>query len=174
MQVETIESKPVYAGKIFNVRQDLVLLPGGKFAELDILEHHGAVVIIPLDVKGLLWFIRQYRHAAGEVLLELPAGTLETDETAEACAHREIREEIGMAAGNLIKIGEFFIAPGYSTEYLSIFLAKDLKYDPLPGDADELITVEKVSIVEAYRMVERGLIRDAKTLAALLLLKNHL
>jgi ADP-ribose pyrophosphatase len=174
MDIKTIESRYIYTGKVFKLRQDQVRLPEGQIAELDIIEHHGAVVIVPVDEVGQIWFIRQYRHPTGGVLLEMPAGTLEPQEDIEACALREVREEIGMSAGSLRKIGEFFIAPGYSTEYLHIFLAKDLKPDPLPGDVDELITVEKIPSDRAYQMAARGEILDAKTLAALLLLKNYL
>jgi ADP-ribose pyrophosphatase len=77
--------------------------------------------MVPVDAQGNLWFVRQYRHAAGKWLLELPAGTLEDGEDIESCAHRELREEIGMAAGKVQKIGEFYIAPGYSTEFLHIY-----------------------------------------------------
>jgi ADP-ribose pyrophosphatase len=174
MDIKTIESRYIYTGKVFKLRQDQVRLPEGQIAELDIIEHHGAVVIVPVDEVGQIWFIRQYRHPTGGVLLEMPAGTLEPQEDIEACALREVREEIGMSAGSLRKIGEFFIAPGYSTEYLHIFLAKDLKPDPLPGDVDELITVEKIPSDRAYQMAARGDTLDAKTLAALLLLKNYL
>jgi ADP-ribose pyrophosphatase len=174
MDIKTIQSRHVYSGKVFNVRQDQVRLPGGQIAELDVLEHHGAVVIVPVDETGQIWFIQQYRHPTGGILMELPAGTLEPEEAAEVCALREVREEIGMSAGNLRKIGEFYIAPGYSTEYLHIFLAKDLKPDPLPADADELITVEKIPAERAYQLAAQGEIHDAKTLAALLLLKNYL
>jgi ADP-ribose pyrophosphatase len=174
MEVEKIGSKKIYSGKVFSVRQDRVRLPAGQIIELDIIEHNGAVVIMPVDEDGMVWFIRQYRHAAGEVLLELPAGTLEKDELAEASAAREVREETGMAAGNLVKIGEFYIAPGYSTEYLYIYLAKNLTPDPLPADIDEFISVERISIQEAYQLAEKGKIRDAKTLAALLLARKYL
>lgn len=168
MNMKTLQSSPIYKGKVFTVRQDQVQLPSGKIARLDIVQHHGAVVILPFE-DNLIWFVRQYRHAAGEVLLELPAGTLEPSEDGETCAYREIREEIGMAAGQLKRIGEFFLAPGYSTEYLQIFIARDLTPAPLPQDEDEQITVEKIPVEEAYQMAFRGELRDAKTLAALLL-----
>jgi ADP-ribose pyrophosphatase len=174
MDIKTIESRRIYTGKVFKLRQDQVRMPEGQIAELDIIEHHGAVVIVPVDEEGQIWFIRQYRHPTGGVLLEMPAGTLEPDEDIETCALREVREEIGMSAGSLRKIGEFYIAPGYSTEYIHIFLAKDLKPDPLPGDVDELITVQKIPSQQAYQMAARGEIHDAKTLAALLLLKEYL
>ena len=137
MRYETVHSEKKYAGKAFDVRRDEILLPDGQVAQLDIVEHVGAVTLIPLDETGAIWFVRQYRHATGKDLLELPAGTIEPGEPAEQCARREIREEIGMAARELKKVGEFFLAPGYSTEYMHVFLATGLYPDPLPGDPDE-------------------------------------
>lgn len=173
MIFETLQSKTIYQGRIFNLRQDQVRLPDGKTTQLDIIDHPGAVVIIPVDASQI-WFIRQYRHAAGEIILEIPAGLLEDTESPENCARREIREEIGMSASRIQKLGEFFLAPGYSSEYIYVYLASDLHPDPLPGDEDEFIRVEKIGIEQAIAMAEGGDIRDAKTLAAILLARPHL
>jgi ADP-ribose pyrophosphatase len=169
MSIEVIERKIIYHGRAFNVRRDEVSLQNQNIAYLDIIEHVGAVTILPLDTDGRIIFIRQYRHAAGEELLELPAGTLDPVELPENCALREIREETGFAAGKLIKIGEFFLAPGYSTEYMHVYLATELHPDPLPGDEDEFITLEPIPIVQAYDMALSGGLKDGKSLAALLL-----
>ncbi len=174
MQFDTIQSQTIYQGRAFDVRVDRVRLPNGGVTQLEIVEHPGAVVLVPLDKEGNLWFVRQYRHAARTSLLELPAGTMESEEDAETSAQREIREEIGVSAGNLKKIGEFYIAPGYSTEILYIYLATDLRPDPLPGDEDEYLSVEKFPIGQVFAMVEQGQIHDAKTLAALLLARPYL
>ena len=133
MSFERVDSEMGYQGRAFNVRRDTVRLPDGQLARLDIVEHVGAVTILPLDETGRIWFVRQYRHAAGKVLLELPAGTLEAGEAPEACAAREVREEIGQAAGELQKLGEFFLAPGYSTEYMHVYLATGLHSRPAAG-----------------------------------------
>ena len=169
MKYQTLLSETAYQGKAFKVRRDQVSLPDGHIARLDIVEHVGAVTILPLDDKERIWFVRQYRHPAGQELLELPAGTLEPGEPPEACARREIREEVGQAAGKLRKLGEFFLAPGYSTETMHVFLATELHPDPLPGDHDEFINVEVYPRAEVFQMVLRGEIQDAKTLATLLL-----
>lgn len=169
MRFETIDSKEHYQGKAFTVRQDEVRLPNGKTTHLDIVEHSGAVTILPVDGKGNIWFVRQYRHAAGFEILELPAGTLEKGEAPFDCAHREIQEEIGMKAGNIEKIGEFYLAPGYSTEFMHVYLATDLSPSSLPGDDDEFLEVEKYSIPQVFEMAQSGEIKDAKTLAILLL-----
>lgn len=171
---ETIRSETVYRGKVFDVRRDAVRLPDGKQTNLDIVEHNSSVTLLPVDEQGRVWFVRQYRHPALAHLLELPAGVMHDDETAEACAEREVREEIGMAAGRLQKVGEFFLAPGYSTEYMYVFLATDLRPDPLPGDEDEFISIEKISLDQVVSMAEKGEFRDSKTLAALFLARPYL
>ncbi len=169
MKFETLQRETVYQGKAFKVHCDKVRLPDGQTARIDVVEHVGAVTILPLDDQGRIWFVRQYRHPAAQQLLELPAGTLEPGEPPEACALREIREETGQAAGDMRKLGEFFLAPGYSTEYMHVFLATELRPDPLPGDSDEFLSVETRSIAEVLQMIDRGEIQDGKTLAALML-----
>lgn len=169
MSYEPIHSKTIYQGRIFDVRQEQVRMPSGRVATLDIVDHPGAVVLVPYDHQGNILFIRQYRYATRSKLLEVPAGTLEPDEEPESCAHRELREETGMAADTIQKIGEFYTVPGYSTEYLYIYLATGLKSAPLPGDEDEDITLERIPAREAYALAESGQIHDSKTLAALLL-----
>ena len=165
MKFKTIHSQPIYQGRVFSIRKDQVKLPDGAETVLDIVEHRGAVSILPIDEHGNVWFVRQYRHAAGLEMLELPAGGLEPGEAPEICAQREIREEIGMAAGHLQKIGAFYLAPGYSTELLHIFLATDLTPAPLPGDVDEFLQVEQIQLEQISSLVQAGKIVDAKTLA---------
>ena len=174
MSLKTIRSETIFRGKVFDLRQDEIRTPDGRTLALDIIDHGGAVTMLPVDDQGQIWFIRQYRHAAGKVLLELPAGSMETGEEPKASAHREIREEIGMGAKELKELGGFYLAPGYSTEFLHIYLARGLYIAPLEQDEDEMIEIEKVSIAEAYELAERGQIQDAKTLAALLLAKPYL
>ena len=123
MEYKVRESRRVFDGKAFNVRIDLLYGPTGATSRVDIVEHPGAIALIPIDEQERVWLVRQYRHPAGEELLELPAGTLDPQETPAACASRECREEIGMAPGELIHLGGTFIAPGYSSEYLHFFLA---------------------------------------------------
>ena len=174
MPFETLTSQTIYHGHAFNVRRDEVRFPNQHSMHLDIIEHVGAVTILPMDENGCILFVRQYRHAARKVLLELPAGTLEPGEPPEDCAHREVREETGMAAGKLIKIGEFFLAPGYSTEYMHVFLATELHPDPLPTDQDEFLTLEPIPLTQAYSMALNGELQDGKSLAALLLARPQL
>jgi ADP-ribose pyrophosphatase len=174
MPFELLKSEPLLQGRTFKIRRDYLKTPDGKETKLEIVEHGGSVVVIPVDEQGNMWFVRQYRHAAGMNLLELPAGTRDGDEPYEECAAREIREETGMGADTLIKVGEFYLAPGYSTEFMGVFLATELKPDPLKADDDEFLSVEKMSVKEAFEMAGRGEMPDAKSLAALLLAKPHL
>ena len=174
MPFELIKSEPLFQGRAFKIRRDYLKTPDGRETKFDIVEHGGSVIIIPMDNEGNLLFVRQYRHAAGMDLLELPAGTRDGDEPFEECAAREIREETGMEAGTLKKVGEFFLAPGYSTEFMGVFLATDLTHNPLEADDDEFLSVEKIPVKEAIAMAERGEMPDAKTLAALLLARPYL
>jgi ADP-ribose pyrophosphatase len=174
MAAQVLERETVYSGRAFSVRRDRVLLANGRETRYDVVVHTGAVTLVPVDDQGRLWFVRQYRHSAGVELLEFPAGTLEEGEAPEACAQRECREEIGMAASRLEHIGECFLAPGYSTEYMHFYLATGLTPSPLAADIDEELTVERIPLREVPGRIAAGELRDAKTLAALLLARTRL
>jgi ADP-ribose pyrophosphatase len=174
MSFELLHSEILLKGRAFAIRRDHLKTPNGGETKFDIIEHGGSVVILPIDSEGNLLFVSQYRHAAGMDLLELPAGTLEKDEDPAVCAAREIREETGFAADNIQKIGAFYLAPGYSTEFMHVYLARDLRHDPLEADADEFLSLKKIPLGEAIQMAEQGKIPDAKTLAALLMARPYL
>jgi len=174
MIAETLKQETVYRGRAFNVRRDELRFQDLPSFHLDIIEHPGAVTILPIDADGRILFVRQYRHASGKELLELPAGTLDENEQPEACALREIREETGFATENLVKLGEFWLAPGYSTEYMYVYLATDLHHSPLPGDVDEFITLVPIPVDQAYEVALNGELLDGKSLAALLLAKPYI
>ncbi len=174
MIFETLSQESIYQGHAFNVRRDKVRLPNQRTMHVDVIEHVGAVTILPVDGEGRILFVRQYRHAVGRELLELPAGTLDPGELPETCALREIREETGYATENMVQLGEFFLAPGYSTEYMVVYLARGLKPDPLPKDKDEFITLEAIPVDQAYSMAFSGALMDGKSLAALLLARPYL
>jgi ADP-ribose pyrophosphatase len=167
MKFKVIESEHLFKGRVFDLYREKVEFPDGRIGGIEFIKHGGAVTILPIDAQGRIWFVRQYRHPIGEKLLELPAGTLESGEEPAECAARELREEIGMAAGELTKLGEFYLAPGYSNEFMYVFLGRDLRVDPLEQDTGELIWVEKYLIEEVWKMVGIGEIKDAKTLAIL-------
>jgi ADP-ribose pyrophosphatase len=169
-----LTSSLVYTGRVFRVRSDRIRFSEGGVSTLDIVDHGGAVVIIPRLDEDRLVMIRQYRYAVGTDLLEFPAGTLEPGEDPLDCAQRELREETGYAAGRLEKLGGFYLAPGYSTEYLHIYLAVDLVASPLPQDEDERLDVEVRTMAEIRDAARSGALEDAKTLAALYLAKDGL
>jgi ADP-ribose pyrophosphatase len=174
MPFELIKSETLLQGRAFKIRRDYLKTPNGGETRLEIIEHGGSVVLIPIDDDGNLLFVRQYRHAVGKDLLELPAGTRDGDEPFEECAAREIREETGMEAGILQKMGEFYLAPGYSSEFMVVYLATGLKGNPLDADDDEFLEVEKIPLERAIQMAESGDVPDAKSLAALLLAAPYL
>ncbi|MCZ2128502.1 MAG: NUDIX hydrolase [Anaerolineales bacterium] len=171
---ELLRSEPLMQGRAFKIRRDTLKTPDGRETKYEIVEHGGSVVILPIDAEGNLLFVRQYRHATGMDMLELPAGTRDGDEPFEECAAREIREETGMQADELIRVGSFYLAPGYSTEYMGVFVARKLSHNPLQADDDEFLAVEKIPVKEALQMAERGEMPDAKTLAALFMARNYL
>jgi len=174
MPFELLKSEVLMKGRAISIRRDTLKTPDGRETKFEIIEHSGSVVIIPVDENGNLLLVRQYRHATSGELLELPAGTLDDEEDPEVCAAREIREETGMAAGKLVRLGDFYLAPGYSTEFMVVYLATDLSFSPLEADADEFLSVKKIPVAEAIQMAERGEIPDAKSLAALFLAKSSL
>ena len=174
MSFELKKSETLLQGRVFKIRRDTLETPDGRETKLEIVEHSGSVVLVPLDSEGNLLFVRQYRHAAGKDLLELPAGTRDGEEPFEECAARELREETGLEAGSLQKVGEFYLVPGYSTEFMAVFLATDLKENPLQADEDEFLQVEKIPLKQAVEMAEQGRVQDAKSLASLFLARSYL
>lgn len=159
----------IYHGRVFDLVRATFRLPNDKEHTYDLVKHHGAVTIVPLDDEGNIWFVRQFRIGPGETLLELPAGLLEEDEAPEASAAREVQEEIGMAARTIEALGSFYMVPGYSTEKLTAFLATGLYESVLPGDEDEFLEREAIPAAKVFGMIRAGQIEDGKTLAALLL-----
>ncbi|NWJ94426.1 MAG: NUDIX hydrolase [Chloroflexi bacterium] len=160
-------SKQIYQGRAISIRVDTITTPDGLTYQREIVEHPGAVVMIPVDQAGRILLVRQWRRAAQQILLELPAGTLERGEEPIACAQRELQEEIGYAADKITPLGGFFSAPGFCNEYLHLFLAEELQEKPLAADEDEHIEVVSKTMAEALAMIEQGLICDAKTIAGI-------
>ena len=173
MKYSVVNSEKVFEGKVFAVRIDEVEKETGERMRIDVVEHGGAVVLIPMDENGDLLLVRQYRHPTGTYILELPAGTLDEGESPEECAIRECREEVGMAPGTIQHLGGFFLAPGYSTEYLQIYLATDLSTAPLPQDLDEDLAVERLSTEEILNKIKTGEVQDGKTIAGMMLFNLH-
>src|SRR4029079_8329816 len=169
MLPKVIKSETYYQGRAFSVRVDEVELRPGHVASLDVIEHSGAITLLPLDEANNIWFVRQYRHPARQMLLELPAGTLNPGEQPDLAANRELQEEIGMRAGRLEELASFYLAPGYSSELMHVFLAQELTASVLAPDEDEYLTIEKVPAAEVMGLIQSGKLQDAKSLATLLL-----
>jgi ADP-ribose pyrophosphatase len=174
MTYRVVDSQFEFEGNLLRIRTDRVELQGGNIKQVEIVVHHGAVAIVPIDAEGNIWFVEQYRHPAEEILLEIPAGTLNPGEDPADCALRESREEIGMAPGELITLGAGYMAPGYSTEYLHFFLARDLSPSALDPDEDEELAIQKIHMQQAWRDAIEGKIRDVKTIAGLALARDFL
>jgi ADP-ribose pyrophosphatase len=169
MSWQPVESRVIYRSSLLELRSERVRMPDGKVVQREVVDHPGAVVVLAVTDDGRIPFVRQYRHAAGEYLLELVAGTLEPGEDPAATAQRELQEEAGYAAGRLTKLGEYYSAPGFCTELLHLYLAEQLVPARLPGDEDEAITVELLYPADALALAAGGKLRDAKTLAGLLI-----
>lgn len=150
------------------MRIDTVRLPHGGVSEREIVEHGEAVVLVPVDDQGRVLLVRQYRKAIERLLLELPAGGVDPGETPEQAALREMQEETGFLPGKLEALGGFYIAPGYSQEYLHLFLATNLSPSSLDADDDEDIEVVPTTWEEIPGLLESGAICDAKSVAGLL------
>lgn len=162
-------SETVFQGRVFDVRVDQLISDAGQRSRVDLVVHPGSVTILPVSEQGRLFFVRQYRHPAGSILLELPAGTLEQGEEALACARRETEEEIGLSPSQIEYLGSCFLAPGYTTEETHIYLASGLQPVDAQGDPDEEIEVASYDLPAVQHLASSGQIRDAKSLAAIYL-----
>lgn len=162
-----ISSSRPFTGQKISLRVDLAKYSDGSSRNIEIVEHPGAVLIIPVTSAGNLIFIKQYRTAIDKILIELPAGTLEKAEDPIACAHRELEEETGFKSKKIISLSGFYPAPGFCTEYIHIFVAKELTPGKLNLDEDEGIDPVELSLDEACDMINKNLIVDAKTIVSI-------
>jgi ADP-ribose pyrophosphatase len=164
-----LSKETVYDGKLFKVVREKVRLANGNERPREIVVHPGAVALVAVDGDGRILMVRQYRRAADRVLLEIPAGTREPNEDAEACALRELQEETGYKAGNIERLAGFYSAPGFCTEWLECFLLTDLSESPGQADDDENIELERLTAGEAVAAIQRGDVCDAKSICGILL-----
>ncbi len=174
MTEEILHSNYLYRGNILKLRLDEVRLQNKHIVAREIVEHHGAVAIVPLDAQDRVVMVRQYRPAAARELLEIPAGTLEEGEDPALCATRELKEETGYRAALWQALGYFYSSPGFSTEKMYLYLARQLTLTEASPEEDEELTVETVPFAEAIDRIERGVIVDAKTIIGLLRVKEWL
>ena len=161
--------RDIHRGRVVHLTIEDVTLPNGHVMPLEIVRHPGAAAIVPLDEHGNVTLIRQYRHAIGGYLWEVPAGKLDPGESPATCAARELAEEIGLEASTLESIGSVVTCPGFCDEVIHLFLATHLRKVPMRREVDEVIeSVSAVPLRTAIEMIRSGEIRDSKTIAALL------
>lgn len=164
-----LSSQCLFQGKIMKVRVDQVLLPNGKTAGREVCEHVGGVGILPLDDSGNAYLVRQYRYPYGKILLEIPAGKMETNECDPlACGIRELQEETGFTAEHMIDLGQIYPSPGFLTEVLHLYVAKGLHLGEKKPDEDEFVETVKMPMEEVCAKIASGEIQDGKTIAAVL------
>jgi ADP-ribose pyrophosphatase len=157
----------IFRGRIITLRQDEATLPGGRRVTLEIVHHPGAAAIVAIDGDGAVALIRQYRHAAGGFIWEIPAGTLGDGESPADCARRELKEETGLVAAQWTALGSVLTSPGFCDERIHLFLARELRETTASLEDDEVLTVSRVPLPRALAMVVSGEIDDAKSIAAL-------
>ena len=165
---EFINSKKVFEGRVFDVSVDTVR-EGDQTYVREVVHHPGSAVILPVFDDGTIALVKQYRHPAVKYLLELPAGTLRDKERPEDGAGRELEEELGVVAGRLEELCEFFISPGFLSEKMWLFLATELRETEQRLEDDEAIEIVRLPLDRALQMITDGEIEDAKTIIGLLL-----
>lgn len=160
-------TKNIYTGIVVNLNVDTVTLPNGLTVDLEVVRHPGAAAVVPLKDDGRVVLIRQFRHAAGGFIYEIPAGKLHPGEDPTVCARRELEEEIGYRADTLALLSSIFTAPGFTDEVIHIYKATGLSVGRQQLDRDEVLEVVEMSLPEAIRMIKNGEIRDAKSIVGL-------
>ncbi len=168
MPEERISSERVFNGRLVKVRVDAVRLPSGREATREVVEHPGAVAILPVTEAGKLILVRQFRYAVGKNLLEVPAGTREPGEPDEETARRELHEEVGLAAKTIELLARFFISPGWCNEELVAYRATGLREIGAQPEQDEDLEIVEVDPADVPALIASGEIGDAKTITAIL------
>ncbi len=168
LEEKQISTKRIYDGKIVSLRVDTVLLPNGREATREVIEHVGAVCVVPVMPDGTTYMVRQYRYPFAEAVLEIPAGKLDAGEQPVDAANRELEEEIGMKASELIYMGEFRPSVAYDMEVIHMYLARGLVKTHQHLDEDEFLNIEAYPLDQIYSMILDNQLTDGKTIAAML------
>lgn len=169
-----VEESEMFNGRVFRVRRDRVELEGGLNAYREVVDHQGGVCILPIDSNKNVYCVKQFRYAFMQELIELPAGKLEIGETPEYCAHRELSEETGLSAASMVNLGTIYPTPGYCTEKLHLFAATGLTWGEAHPDPGEFLSVVKIPLLQMQSMIFDNTIKDAKTIAGILLYSNKM
>lgn len=174
MSTKINKRTPVHQGRVFNLFRENITLDNGVTLDMDVIRHPGASAIVPLINGTEVVLIKQYRHAIGNFIWEIPAGTLDLDEEPIECARRELTEETGFSTHTLEKLGEITPVPGYSDERIHIFLARNLEPARQNLDKDEVLNVHHLEFTDALEMIHKGEIQDGKTICGLLMAARRL
>ncbi len=173
LEEKQLSKKYIYKGKIINVRVDDALLPNGKIAKREVVEHPGGVTVVAVTDNNEILAVRQYRYPYGEILLEIPAGKFDSPEEIPLDAvKRELKEETGATAAEFINLGVIYPTPGCYGERLYLFAAKGLSFGDTDLDDDEFLEVEKIPLEEFTQMIMQNKIKDAKTIIGVLKIKE--
>ena len=170
MSEKTLSSQQIYDGRILKLRLDTVKLPSGRVTKREIVEHDDSIAIVAIDGDDNVLLVKQFRKAVEKEVLEIPAGGIEPGEEPVAAVKRELREETGFLPQRVERIGGFYTSPGYSSEFLHLFVASDLTPEKLQAEDTESIKVERVPISRILELIRTGTINDAKSVAGLLML----
>mgnify|MGYP001050168324 CR=1 FL=1 len=165
---ERVTSEVAFAGTLLRLRVDTVRLPNGEVGRREVVEHPGAVAVLPVLSSGELVLVRQYRYAVERILLEVPAGTRQPGESPEQCARRELLEETGYQAEALRELARFYVSPGWTNEELVIYVATGLVAGKAAPTDDERIEIERARPEHVVELIRQGWIADAKSLVAVL------
>jgi ADP-ribose pyrophosphatase len=168
-QEKVLASKTIFEGRILKLRVDTVRTADGRQSTREIVEHDDCVGIIPIDAENNVLLVKQYRLAVGRELLETPAGGIDPGESPEAAVVREMREETGLRPRKLERLAGFYLSPGFSSEYMHLFLAEDMEPAPLSAEDTAGIEVVKVPVAQISDIISSGKIEDAKSVAGLLM-----
>ena len=171
---EKIDSKKVFSGKIIGLYYDSVKLPNGKTATREKVTHPGAVGIVPVTDDNKIILVRQYRYPVEDIIIEIPAGKLNKDESPSMCARRELEEEVGAVNGELIHLSTFYTTPGFSNEILYLYLAIRFKKTKNNLDEDEFLEIIEPEAEEAISWIKDGKIKDSKTIIGILMAKDFI
>lgn len=169
MSETRLSTEKVFSGRLIGVRVDTVRTDSGREATREVVEHPGAVAILPVTDDGKLILVRQFRYAIGREILEVPAGTREPGEADEVTAVRELREEVGVEADTVELLARYFISPGWCNEQIAVFRATGLREVGSQPDQDEVIELVTISVDDLPALIASGDIADAKTITAILL-----
>ena len=170
---KTLSSNVIFDGQMLKLRIDTVQMPSGRTSTREIVEHRDVVVIVAVDADDNVLMVRQFRQPLGKELLEIPAGGIDGNETPEEAVLREMQEETGYLPRKIERLGGFYSAPGFCTEYMHLFLATDLTPSRLTAEDTEVIRLERLPISKISSLVTSGGLHDAKSIAGLLTFLEH-